>query len=68
MKKNLNSIDRVIRLIAFVIFAALYFGGYVTGTVGIVLLVLGIVLAITAIIDFCPIYFIFGLSTRAKDK
>jgi hypothetical protein len=66
MKKNLNSADRVIRLIVAAVFAVLYFGGFVTGTVGLVLLVLGIVFALTALINFCPIYAIFGLSTARK--
>jgi hypothetical protein len=68
MKKNLNSADRIIRLIVVLVFAVLYFGQYVTGTAGIVLLVLGIVFALTAVINFCPIYYIFGLSTRSKSK
>jgi hypothetical protein len=68
MKKNLGTADRIIRLIVAVIFAVLYFGQYVTGTFGIILLVLGVVFALTAVINFCPIYAIFGLSTCEKSK
>jgi len=33
---------------------------------GLVLLVLGIVFALTSAISFCPIYYMFKISTRAK--
>lgn len=69
MKKNMGSADRIIRVILAVIFAALYFSGTVTGTLGIVLLVLGIVFVLTSVISFCPLYLPFGLNTfSAKEK
>ena len=40
-----------------------YFGGIVTGTFGIVLLVLGAVFLLTAIVAFCPLYAPFKLNT-----
>ena len=40
MKKNMSNADRIIRIILAAVFAYLYFGGVVTGTLGIVLLVL----------------------------
>ena len=66
MKKNVGTPDRIIRLIVAALFAVLYFTGTVSGTVGLVLLVLGIVFALTALISFCPIYAIFGMSTCRK--
>lgn len=63
MKKNMGTIDRVVRIAVALLFAALYFTGTVTGTVGIVLLVLGGVFVATSLISFCPLYTIFGLST-----
>ena len=63
MKKNMGSTDRIIRIVLAIIFAALYFTGTVTGTVGIVLLVLGAVFALTSAVSFCPLYTIFGLKT-----
>ena len=41
MKKNMNSLDRVVRILLAALFAVLYFTGTVTGTIGLVLLVLG---------------------------
>ena len=68
MKKNMGSTDRIIRIILAVVFAALYFTGTVTGTFGIVLLVLGVVFVLTSLISFCPLYAPFGLSTCPMKK
>lgn len=66
MKKNMGNADRIIRLVFAAVFAALYFTQTVTGTVGIVLLVLGAVFALTSIISFCPLYTLVGLNTCPK--
>jgi Protein of unknown function (DUF2892) len=63
MKTNVGNFDRIIRLVVAALFAILYFGGFVTGTVGLVLVILGGVFAVTAAIGFCPLYSIFGLNT-----
>ena len=63
MKRNMSDTDRIIRVVLAVLFAYLYFGGIVTGTLGIVLVVLGAVLLLTAVIAFCPLYAPFKLST-----
>ncbi|MFM6983167.1 MAG: DUF2892 domain-containing protein [Chitinophagaceae bacterium] len=68
MKKNMGTADRVIRVILAAIFAFLYFNGTVTGTVGIVLLVLGAVFALTSLVSFCPLYTIFGIRTCPAEK
>lgn len=59
----MGTIDRVVRIVIALVFAALYFTGTVTGTLGIVLLVLGGVFIATSLVSFCPLYTIFGLST-----
>jgi hypothetical protein len=64
LNKNMGQTDRIIRLIAAVIFAALYFTGTVSGVVGIILLVLAVVFVLTSIVSFCPLYTLFNLSTR----
>ena len=63
MKKNMGSANRIIRVIVAIVFAVLYFTGTVTGTLGIVLLVLGAVFVLTSVVSFCPAYLPFGLST-----
>ncbi len=67
MKKNMGTLDRNIRLLVAVLFIVLYFTKVVTGTWGIVLLVLALVFALTSFISFCPLYLPFGISTCKKN-
>jgi hypothetical protein len=66
MKQNMGSFDRILRLVIAAVFAWLYFGGIVTGTWGIVLLVLGAVFVLTSLVGFCPLYTLGGFRTNAK--
>lgn len=63
MKKNMGGADRIVRILLAALFAALYFGGYVTGTIGIILLALGAVFVLTSLVGFCPLYTLFGIKT-----
>lgn len=67
MKKNVGTVDRVIRITLAVVFAALFFTGTVSGTMAYVLLALAAIFLVTSIITFCPLYLPFGLSTCKKD-
>jgi hypothetical protein len=68
MKKNMGIADRIVRVLIAAVVAALYFTGVVTGTLGIVLLVLAGVFVATSLISFCPLYTLFGLSTCPVSK
>jgi uncharacterized membrane protein len=69
MKKNMGSLDRIVRVIIAAIIAGLYLGGIVSGTLGIVLLVLAGVFVLTSFVSFCPLYAPFGLNTcKVKPK
>lgn len=66
MTRNMGSLDRVVRLVAAVV---LVVGALLVGagtTVGVVLLVVAAVLAVTAAVGFCPLYRLLGLSTRPR--
>lgn len=63
MKRNLSNTDRILRVVIAALFAYLYFGGIVTGTLGIVLVVLGTVFLFTSVVGFCPLYALFKFST-----
>ena len=63
MKRNLSNIDRIVRVVLAALFAYLYFGGVMTGTFGVILVVLGAVFLLTAFVSFCPIYAALKLST-----
>ncbi len=63
MKRNMSNTDRIVRVIVAALFAYLYFGGIVTGALGIVLVVLAAVFLLTSIVAFCPLYAPFKIST-----
>ena len=63
MKRNMSNTDRIFRAILAAVFAYLYFGGIVSGALGIVLVVLGAVFLLTSVIAWCPIYAPFKFST-----
>lgn len=64
----MGTIDKVIRILVAVVIAILFFTNVISGTLGIVLLVLAAVFVITSFISFCPLYFPFGINTGAKNK
>lgn len=61
----MGSTDRIIRLIVAAILATLYFTETVTGTVGIIMVVVAAVFTLTSFVSFCPLYAIFGMNTCA---
>jgi hypothetical protein len=68
MKKNMGNVDRLLRIVIAIVFSVLFFTGTVTGTVGIVLLVLGGVFLATSLISFCPLYTLVGINTCPAEK
>ncbi len=62
-KINEGTADRVIRVVVGIVLLALYFMGTVTGTLGWVALVVGIIALATGAVGFCPLYAVLGLST-----
>jgi hypothetical protein len=63
MKKNMGGTDKVIRILIAIIFFLLYFTGVVAGTLGGVLVALGVVFVITSLVGVCPLYLPFGINT-----
>jgi hypothetical protein len=68
MKKNMGSADRIIRVLLALVFSVLYMTNVVTGTLGIVLVALGVIFLATSLINFCPLYTIFGIRTCPAPK
>ena len=64
----MGNTDRIIRILLAAVFAVLYFTGTVTGTFGLVLLILGGVFLLTSVISFCPLYTLVGLNTCPARK
>lgn len=66
MDHNMGTADRIIRLIVAAIIIFLYLNDTIVGTTGIVLVIIAVVFALTSFISFCPLYTLFGLSTKKK--
>lgn len=62
----MGSTDRIIRLTIAVVLGILYFTNMITGTLGIILLVVAIIFLATSLVSFCPAYSILGLRTCKK--
>jgi hypothetical protein len=68
MKRNIGTIDRIMRIVTAVVIAVLFYTNVLTGTLGIVLLALAIIFAVTSLISICPIYLVLGLNTRGRKE
>ena len=66
MKNNMGSTDKIIRIAIAVLIAILYFTKTISGTLAIVLGVFAVIFILTSFISFCPLYSLFGISTRKK--
>lgn len=66
MKKNMGSADSIIRVIVAVVVAILIIKGLITGTVAIVAGIAASIFIVTGVVGFCPLYTLFGLSTKKK--
>lgn len=59
MKTNVGRLDKGIRLAVAAVVLALYFTNILTGTAGIIALVVAGMLTLTSLINFCPAYTLF---------
>ena len=66
MKKNMNTVDRGIRIALALTAGVLIALGVITGPLAIVIGVFAVVFLITSFFAVCPIYTIMGISTRRK--
>ena len=64
MKNNMSLMDRIIRAVIAVLFGVLIYTNAVSGVVAIILSVIAAIFLITAAIGFCPLYTLFGWSTK----
>jgi hypothetical protein len=59
----MGSTDKLIRYVVAIVLIALYFTNVISGTIGIIALVLAAVFILTSLVSFCPLYTPFGIST-----
>ncbi|MFT6166847.1 MAG: hypothetical protein ACJAV5_001506 [Vicingaceae bacterium] len=68
MKKNMGTIDRVVRVLIVIAIAVLYSQEIISGTTAIILGVVGAIFLLTSLVSFCPLYKIVGLNTCPAKK
>lgn len=64
MKANVGVVDKAIRIVLGILLGVLYFTNVISGVLGIVLMVVAGVFILTSLISYCPIYWIFKLTTK----
>lgn len=55
--------DRLIRLAVAGTLAGLFLGGVLTGTLGVVAIVISGIFIVTSLVSFCPMYTLMGIRT-----
>ena len=68
MKKNMSSYDKLIRLGISIVLIILFYKQVLTGTIGIISLLVAFLLTLTSLISFCPIYKVLGISTCKREE
>ncbi len=68
MKMNLSRSDREFRLLVTIATVALYLTHIVSGTISIILLVVGCISLLTSYAGVCPIYSMLGINSRRETE
>lgn len=68
MKRNMGTVDRMLRTIMALVIGYLWWAGTISGALGIGLAILAIIFLVTSAISFCPLYRPLGLSTCGTSK
>jgi hypothetical protein len=64
IKINESGADRVIRVVIGAALSALTWGGLVTGTIGLIFKIVGLLLLLTGLVGWCPIYALAKIHTK----
>lgn len=67
MKKNMGTVDRILRTLLAIVVGILYYAGVISGTTAVILGVFAIIFLLTSLVSTCPLYMPFGLSTRKQE-
>lgn len=68
MKKNVGTIDQLVRIVMAVVLVVLSLTGILSGILEILALVLAVVFVLTAFVRICPLYYPFGLDTWERKR
>ena len=68
MKKNVGTIDAILRFVIAVLLAVLIYQGYFTGTLAIILGIAAAALVITGLLGWCGLYAMLGIRTCPRKE
>lgn len=68
MTRNMGSTDKLVRLVVALTIAVLYYLNVLSGMSAIILGLIAIILSLTSLLNFCPIYKILGINTCSVNK
>lgn len=63
MRKNMGSLDQIIRLVVAITVGLLIITNVITGLLAIILGILAAVFLLTSLVSFCPLYTLLGINT-----
>lgn len=59
----MGNADRIVRILVAAVLAGLYFGGIITGTIGLILVIVAGVFLLTSLAGVCPLYSLIGVNS-----
>lgn len=68
IKKNIGSVDRIIRAAITIAMVVFFWTGHLKGYDGLAIRLIGVYMIITAFIRYDPIYSKLGINTGKKDQ
>jgi Na+(H+)/acetate symporter ActP len=66
MKKNMGTVDRIIRVLLAVVVLILYLTGAIDGVAAVILGIFAVIFLVTSAVGFCPLYVPLKISTIGK--
>ncbi|MGI9126143.1 MAG: YgaP family membrane protein [Mycobacterium sp.] len=67
MKKNMGTVDRVVRILAALAVVVLFLTHAISGPLALILGLVAAVLVLTSFVGVCPLYIPLKLSTAARN-
>ena len=68
MTKNMGSADKLVRVLIAAVIGILYYLDKIEGTLAYVLMAVAIILLVTSLVNFCPLYRLFKINTCKLKK
>jgi hypothetical protein len=66
MKSNMGSTDKALRIVAAIAIAVMAYFNIISGTLAIILLAVAVIFLLTSMVNFCPLYYPFKISTKKE--